>query len=619
MHAKTLTILIVVVLTGLLFAGTDNKPENPWTENDWPFEMLPKWETKAEKEAPYQGTDRLTPPPTGTVILDAEFAPREGTILRYPYGFGDQPFLGMVDNLQEYGVVYILVENAAVESDCYNYITSNGIPWNNIECIHVQTDANWTRDYGPWFVWEEDSSLSIIDMIYYSDRPHDDYVPEFLESYWGMDYYGPDIHHEGGNLMTDGNGTMMMTTHVFEANPSFTTEDVNEIHHDYFGQDTTYIFERIDLDATGHIDLWSKLMNDSTILVAQMQPNDVNYQLVENHAARMAQIPTIHGGTFNIVRCPMPPVQYYWIFPYYKSYINSVLFNNLALIPIYGLQWDNEAIAAYQQALGPSWDVIGVDCNSIAWAGGAIHCTTISVPYHEWDYVVDVDITLEPQNPPIIIPSSGGSFDFYIEVENLETESISFEVWLDVTLPNGTTFGPILVKKGLNLSALASIGRTLTQYIPENAPPGMYQFHAYAGHHLPEVICAEAFFEFEKIEEASGLDPIPYWGTFGWDEKPGGSVDDLTATLPKNFTLGQNYPNPFNPETTIPFTLQNDAEVELAIYNINGQLLDVLVRGNMGTGSYETVWNAADVPSGVYFYSLTVGGQKVTKKLLLLK
>ena len=208
MCKRIVPLLIMAVLAGAAFAD-DNQKADPWSTYDWPSELLPRFETKQEKESgAIPSLDRITPPPTGLVTLDPEFGPREGVIVRYPFGYGNL-LAQMVDNLQDFGIVYILVENAAVESDCYNFLASNGVPWENIECIYAPTNANWTRDYGPWFVWEEDNSLSILDPIYYPDRPDDDFIPEFLETYWGMGYYGPDFNHEGGNMMTDGQGTMM--------------------------------------------------------------------------------------------------------------------------------------------------------------------------------------------------------------------------------------------------------------------------------------------------------------------------------------------------------------------------------------------------------------------------
>lgn len=608
-----ITIFILSVFTPAFAAG--EKKQKSWDNDYWPGENLPRFETKQEKESGKSAaTDRITPPPAGEVELQGEFEDCEGVIVRYPYGFGNM-FAEMVNALQDYGNVYILVNNSAAKSDCYNYLINQGVPDFNIEYIVQPTNAIWTRDYGPWFVWEENGDLSIIDMIYYPDRPLDDYIPEYMENYWDLGYYGPDIHHEGGNMMTDGHGTMMMTTRVLEANPGISRDEVCEIYEDYFGQDTTYIFDMIQNDLTGHIDLWAKMMNDTTILVAQMQAGDVNYALVESYAAMMDNIPTAVGGTFHIVRCPMPSLSYWGTWPYYKSYINSVLFNGLALIPIYGLQLDSLAIAAYQEALGPEWDVIGVNSSNIAPAGGAIHCTTIGVPLHDELYVHDLELSLQPVSSPIIIPPAGGNFSYNVELDNLESNSVLFDYWVEVTLPNGSVSGPVFLKNSLTIGSLGSIARQLNQTIPANAPAGTYTYTGYAGSHLPRIINAQSSFTFVKNGTDRGNFDIRGWDLSGWDEE----IVAYSEVNPGIFTLEQNYPNPFNPETAISFMLNSNSNVKVSIYNINGELVEKLKEGYFSAGSHKVIWNAGDRPAGVYFCRVEAFGSSSVIKMILMK
>lgn len=97
----------------------------------------------------------------------------------------------------------------------------------------------------------------------------------------------------------------------------------------------------------------------------------------------------------------------------------------------------------------------------------------------------------------------------------------------------------------------------------------------------------------------------------------------------KIFTLYQNYPNPFNPVTKIKFDIpiqhspleggKGDDYVKLAIYNLQGKEITVLLSKQLQPGTYELEWDASDYPSGVYFCKLTEGGFTDTKKMLLLK
>jgi len=86
-----------------------------------------------------------------------------------------------------------------------------------------------------------------------------------------------------------------------------------------------------------------------------------------------------------------------------------------------------------------------------------------------------------------------------------------------------------------------------------------------------------------------------------------------------NFSLSQNYPNPFNPLTTIEFHIPSNSYVNLSIYNLNGQLVDVLISDEINPGSYKIKWDGSDHSSGIYYYRFSTKECSYTKRLLLLK
>ncbi len=94
---------------------------------------------------------------------------------------------------------------------------------------------------------------------------------------------------------------------------------------------------------------------------------------------------------------------------------------------------------------------------------------------------------------------------------------------------------------------------------------------------------------------------------------------------PFNFELSQNYPNPFNPTTTIKYTIPKLNGVEtrystsLRIYNILGEEVATLVNKPQAPGFYEVKFDASNLPSGVYFYTLRAGNSVLTKKMILMK
>lgn len=88
---------------------------------------------------------------------------------------------------------------------------------------------------------------------------------------------------------------------------------------------------------------------------------------------------------------------------------------------------------------------------------------------------------------------------------------------------------------------------------------------------------------------------------------------------PVGFTLYQNYPNPFNPETNIKFDIIKSDFVSLKVYDMQGREVAALVNEKMNAGSYGVKFNAANLSSGVYYYSLKTAGNTITNKMLLVK
>jgi photosystem II stability/assembly factor-like uncharacterized protein len=89
--------------------------------------------------------------------------------------------------------------------------------------------------------------------------------------------------------------------------------------------------------------------------------------------------------------------------------------------------------------------------------------------------------------------------------------------------------------------------------------------------------------------------------------------------VPINFLLLQNYPNPFNTTTIIKFLIPQQSNLTITIYDTMGREIYKLVNEEKAAGSYEISWNAANFPSGVYFYRMKAGEFISTNKMLLLK
>ena len=94
---------------------------------------------------------------------------------------------------------------------------------------------------------------------------------------------------------------------------------------------------------------------------------------------------------------------------------------------------------------------------------------------------------------------------------------------------------------------------------------------------------------------------------------------NLEFSLPFEFNLAQNYPNPFNPSTTISFSIAQNSNVKLSVFNVLGEEVASLVNEVKNSGTYEVKFDGSNLTSGFYIYTLKAGSMKSSKKMILIK
>jgi len=219
-------------------------------------------------------------------------------------------------------------------------------------------------------------------------------------------------------------------------------------------------------------------------------------------------------------------------------------------------------------------------------------------------------IDLIPQGLPIFIPAGGGSLTFNADIDNLTDSTVTFDVWTNLVLPSGSTYGPLILRTNLALPANASLLRTLTQNIPATAPAGYYTYQGFVGTYPINVVDNDVF-NFGKVgDDAGNLGGD--WTVSGWGKTPAG------AGLPPQKTLTAG-PNPFNPETAVGYRLPAPGLVSLRVYDTAGREVAALVNGWREAGAHEVTFDASGLPSGIYFARLTAEGTTQVQKLVLLK
>jgi hypothetical protein len=96
-------------------------------------------------------------------------------------------------------------------------------------------------------------------------------------------------------------------------------------------------------------------------------------------------------------------------------------------------------------------------------------------------------------------------------------------------------------------------------------------------------------------------------------------AQDQENPYPSTVVMMQNHPNPFNPKTDVRYQISEVSDVALRVYNVLGREVATLVDEVKEPGFYSVSWDARSLPSGIYFYSLSIYGKTQTKKMLLIR
>lgn len=246
-----------------------------------------------------------------------------------------------------------------------------------------------------------------------------------------------------------------------------------------------------------------------------------------------------------------------------------------------------------------------------------------------WDALNPPSLTLTPINPPIVIPPTGGSFQYEVEITNNSSSTQSFSFWTVVQFQNGSQTDPLFGPVPVELAPGQTVSATLTQNVPP-VDPATFTYIGRLGNFPSQVNASDSFtFTVSSSPTTAAIsDPLPGndWSVTVTD----GGFSRLSETesesnaIPGDFALGQNYPNPFNPSTTISYQLSEGTSVRIAIYDLMGREVRELVNGHKSEGTYQVVWDGLNssgstVASGVYLYKMEAGDFVQTRKLILAK
>ncbi len=322
--------------------------------------------SEEEMNTPFNPLRNFTPtdPPEGEIRNVAEFNQMQGVIVRYPFGIP----IELVREMAEYIMVTTIVANSSQQESVITTYENNDVNLSNCNFLIAPSDSYWVRDYGPWFVFDGNNQPGIIDFPYNRPRPNDNNIPQKVSEFLGIDLYGMDLISTGGNYMCDGMGQAASTDLVWEENPTLTHSDVADYVFDYLNNSPYHVMEDPLGEYIKHIDCWGKFLSPNKVLIGQVPQSDSRYQDFEDAANYFASETSSYGKPYNVYRVFTPGT-----YPN-TPYTNSLILNNKVFVPLTGSQWDDDAIATYEEIM-PGYDIVGITYSG--WENtDALHCRT---------------------------------------------------------------------------------------------------------------------------------------------------------------------------------------------------------------------------------------------------
>lgn len=317
----------------------------------------------------YGWEDRFTEtlPPLAPVRPIAEFEPASHVLIRYPLGIPTS----LVMHLSNTADVICLVGSNSQMNSATSTFTSAGVNMDRVSFMVAPTDSYWTRDFGPWFIYDGNGDYAVVDTRYNRPRPNDNNITQLYAQVYDLPYYGMSLYQTGGNYMTDGINTAAQTDIAYSENSNNQT-NVNNKMLQYLGITSYHVLDDPNNTYIDHIDCWGKFLAPDKVLIRSVPTSHAQYDEIEATADYFAGQTSAWGYPYKVYRVSTPGNQ---------PYTNSLILNKKVFVPQMGGSYDAAALQVYRDAM-PGYEVIGVSGTySEPWEStDALHCRTHEIP-----------------------------------------------------------------------------------------------------------------------------------------------------------------------------------------------------------------------------------------------
>jgi agmatine deiminase len=352
------------------------------------FEKMGLTDSDPEEFRPAE--NRANPEELNAISFRAgtEFEELAAVLMRWPFdwaGMRDE-WADMIDAMQYSGAkLYIWVNSSTQKNAAIDYLNQNGVPHDHCKWVVERTNSVWIRDYGPQFLYHNTSNAwGLADFHYSNSRPYDDDTPLFIAEMMDVPRMNRQssniVYTEGGNLNHDGLGSVTYSQRTYNKNGGTDPAIIDQRIMSAFQAHQNLVPQDPSLDMTGHCDMFQKILDETTVMVAQYDSDETDYQVLEDCATMYEGAVNGAGEPWNVVRIRQPDVYYiYFVLPVVRTYTNAFITNNVILFPMFGIADDSDAAALYESLL-PGRTIYPVDASVIIESGGAWHCVTMEFP-----------------------------------------------------------------------------------------------------------------------------------------------------------------------------------------------------------------------------------------------
>lgn len=306
-----------------------------------------------------------------------------------------------------------------------------------LKSIQVATESLWARDWAPLMTIPNTEyvgqaiDVRMLDAKYLSQRPIDDSVPQQIQASlleqanaipgWQFRLQDLPVYMEGGNIMCSRKHCFLTEEVLIQNSAEVVGKEAIKAPQivaalERYLDQQVWLVPRMPRESTGHLDMWAKLLNPNTLLIAELSQQTLDYvpaelradyQQVSDFLEAQVSGKTRDGKLvanalgplmkrlnpeLKILRIPMPAPGFYGESEIFRSYTNSLLVNGKAIVPRYqrmggvGYYYPDRALIAdyearveslYQQA---GYQVFWLNADYLIQDGGAWHCATMQVP-----------------------------------------------------------------------------------------------------------------------------------------------------------------------------------------------------------------------------------------------